>query len=392
MPGKSPRVPRYRRHSSGQARVTLDGKDYLLGTFGSAESHEAYRRIVAEWLETRGNPPAGPSPAPIGVSELILQYYKHAQSYYGFDRDKVRGDRYCLRDALRVVKEMYGSTLAIDFGPLALKACRSTMITKGWARSYVNSQIGRIRRMFRWGAEEEKIPGSVYQNLQSVAGLRSGKSGARETEKVRPVPAEHIDASLPLMPPPIAAMARFQLLTGCRPAEVCLVRPRDIDMTDSRCWVFRPDKHKTQHHGHERMILIGPKAQVVLRPFLETDLDSYCFSPAKAEQTRSAQRRKDRKAPMTPSQLARGKKSGRRRAPGDRYDSRSYRKSIARACEKAGVPAWGPNRLRHNRATELRVHGLDVTKTVLGHSKVETTQIYAEKDVRAAMELVAKIG
>jgi hypothetical protein len=35
---------------------------------------------------------------------------------------------------------------------------------------------------------------------------------------------------------------------------------------------------------------------------------------------------------------------------------------------------------------------LDVTKTILGHSKVETTQIYAEKDVAAAMELVARIG
>jgi hypothetical protein len=31
-------------------------------------------------------------------------------------------------------------------------------------------------------------------------------------------------------------------------------------------------------------------------------------------------------------------------------------------------------------------------KTVLGHSKVETTLIYAEKDVLAAMELMSRIG
>jgi site-specific recombinase XerD len=48
--------------------------------------------------------------------------------------------------------------------------------------------------------------------------------------------------------------------------------------------------------------------------------------------------------------------------------------------------------LRHSRATELRPHGLDVTKTILGHTKVETTQVYAEKDLAAAMELVARIG
>jgi hypothetical protein len=33
-----------------------------------------------------------------------------------------------------------------------------------------------------------------------------------------------------------------------------------------------------------------------------------------------------------------------------------------------------------------------VVKTILGHTKVETTQIYAEKDLAAAMELVSKIG
>jgi site-specific recombinase XerD len=56
------------------------------------------------------------------------------------------------------------------------------------------------------------------------------------------------------------------------------------------------------------------------------------------------------------------------------------------------VPEWGPNRLRHSRATELWDYGLDLVKTILGHSKVETSQVYAEKDMLAAMELVSKIG
>ena len=53
---------------------------------------------------------------------------------------------------------------------------------------------------------------------------------------------------------------------------------------------------------------------------------------------------------------------------------------------------WHPNRLRHSRATELRCHGLDVVSTILGHSKIETTQIYSEKDLAAAMELVTRLG
>jgi hypothetical protein len=47
-------LPRYRRHSSAQARVTLDGKDYLLGLYRSAQSQEAYRRLIAEWLNRLG--------------------------------------------------------------------------------------------------------------------------------------------------------------------------------------------------------------------------------------------------------------------------------------------------------------------------------------------------
>jgi hypothetical protein len=45
-----PRIPRYRKHTSGQARVTLDGKDFLLGAYNTAASREAYARVVAEWL------------------------------------------------------------------------------------------------------------------------------------------------------------------------------------------------------------------------------------------------------------------------------------------------------------------------------------------------------
>jgi hypothetical protein len=38
------RVPSYRRHSSGNARVTINGKDHLLGKYGSKVSREKYNR------------------------------------------------------------------------------------------------------------------------------------------------------------------------------------------------------------------------------------------------------------------------------------------------------------------------------------------------------------
>ena len=39
-------IPVYRRHSSGQARVTINGRDYLLGPHGTKASKIEYDRIT----------------------------------------------------------------------------------------------------------------------------------------------------------------------------------------------------------------------------------------------------------------------------------------------------------------------------------------------------------
>ena len=173
-------------------------------------------------------------------------------------------------------------------------------------------------------------------------------------------------------------------------------------MSNPNCWIYRPGSdqgehgtHKTAHHGHDRSILIGPRAQEVIRPFLKPDMAAYLFCPQDATQERNEKRRAKRQTPLYPAHVrlqARKRKRRPRRAPGGAYTARVYARAIARACKKAGVPEWGPNRLRHSRATELRGFGLDMVKTILGHSKVETSQVYAEKDMLAAMELVARIG
>jgi integrase len=397
-------IPSYRLHrQSGQAVVTLtDGlggrRDVLLGQYGTAASRAEYARVLAEWEATGRSLPCPPAPAShLTVNELILAYWKHAEVYYGFDGE--RGDEGCLRSALRILRETYGHTQAADFGPLALKACRQQMVGKGWSRNYTNAQVDRIRRMFRWAASEELLPNSVYLELKAVPGLRRGKTEAREMARVMPANPEHVEAALPYMPTAVQGMVRFQQLTGCRPAEACLLRAIDLDRSNPACWVYRPGsdqgshgEHKTAHHGHDRVILIGPRAQELIRAYLKTDLHAYLFCPMDATQERNEKVRARRKTPVASGEHRGQRKLQPRRVPGGRYTVRVYARAIARACRKAGVPEWGPNRLRHSRATELRPYGLDVVKTILGHSKVETSQVYAEKDLAAAMELIAKIG
>jgi len=59
----------------------------------------------------------------------------------------------------------------------------------------------------------------------------------------------------------------------------------------------------------------------------------------------------------------------------------------------SGLEVWTPNRLRHTRATELRhAYGLDAAGAVLGHSRLETTQLYAERSQALATRVAAECG
>jgi len=88
MPRLTPaRVPSYRLHKqSGQALVTLNGKDHLHGAHGSPESREKYGRLIAEW-EANGRRASFRRLTHVTCSMLIAEFCAHAQTYYP-DRDK----------------------------------------------------------------------------------------------------------------------------------------------------------------------------------------------------------------------------------------------------------------------------------------------------------------
>src|SRR5581483_6011251 len=158
-----------------------------------------------------------------------------------------------------------------------LKAVRDEMIRSGLSRPSVNQRVGVIKRAFKWAVSEELIPGAALESLRAVAGLAKGRTEAPEPEPVRPVPDAWIDAALPFVLPPIAALIRLQRLTGARPGELVILRPCDLDVTGD-VWLYRPASHKTAHHGKGRAIGIGPRAREVLEPFLPTELRAYAFS------------------------------------------------------------------------------------------------------------------
>jgi integrase len=390
-------VPRCAKHASGQAVVRLNGQDHYLGRYGTKAAEEAYNRLISEWL-------AGgrllPKSDGLTINELILAYWRHVIQHYRDPAGQPTRQVELVRLAMRVLKELYGKTLAANFGPLALKTVRQRMIEQGTlCRGTINEHTDKIKRLFRWATENELVPATVFHGLQAVKGLQLGRTEAKDYPPVRPVPPAFIDVALPHCPPHVQAMIRLQLATAMRPGEVCIMRPLDIDMS-GKIWIYRPGSdrgnhgaHKTAHMGKDREVYLGPRAQEIVRPFLPLSATAYVFSPAESERIRNLERRRQRKTPMTPSQAKRRPKRNPQRSPGDRYDTYSYRRAIKRACALAGCPAWNPNRLRHNAGTALRrEYGIELARIILGHSSAFTTQIYAEVDRQQAMEVVSKVG
>ena len=288
---------------------------------------------------------------------------------------------------------MYGRQLACEFGPLKLKAFRQKLIDKNQARSTINENIQRVRRFFRWCAGEELIDANVPKALEMVDGLRKGRSNAKEGRKIEPVAMDAVEAVVSRLTPVVADMVRLQLLLGCRPGELCNIRPMDIDRTGD-VWIYTPASHKTEHLGKSRAIAIGPKGQDILRKYLLRSEDSYCFSPAESEKHRREAIHATRKTPARYGNCPGSNRSScPKKQPGNRYNAGSYRTAVQRACKKVGIPNWSPNQLRHTRGTEIRSQfGLEAAQVALGHSNADTTQIYAEVDLEKAVAIARKIG
>ncbi len=425
MTSPAPHLPKYRHfRPKNLAVVRIDGRDVYLGKYDSPESREKYRRVLAEWLAGSGPPlpkapstPPDESPAP-SVAEMVLAYWGHAQIHYRRPDGSPAGELDNLRLALRPLRELYGMTPARDFGPKALKVIRQAMVDSGLCRRTANQRVSRIVRAFRWAVENELIPPAVHHGLKAVAGLKAGRSGARESKRIRPVDDARVDAVEPHVSRQVWAIIQMQRMTGMRSGEVCIMRTGDLDRSGP-VWIFTPTEHKTAHHGHARTVFIGPRAQEVLRPWLRADPSAYLFRPREAEEERRAEARKNRRTPLTPSQRARTRKAKPRKTPGERYDARAYGHAIARACDRAFLhpelakvarkkltadqraelrawrksQRWHAHQLRHNAATWLRKeYGLDTARIILGHSSPTVTDTYAELDRDKALAVMGEVG
>ena len=356
MPKLIYRLPKYSCHkATGQARIRHNGRTIYLGKFGSPESKEAYARFIANLPQT--NKPAKLAEAIPGASllvgEIVLRFFEHAKGYY-VRNGVATGEHITIRACLRPLTKRFGQLPALEFGPKKLKLVREDMIGLDWCRRTVNKAVSIIKRCFLWAASEELVSGEIAMALKTVAGLQKDRTAAREKSPVRPVADELIDATLPHVSLLAADVIRTMRLTGMRPNEVLGMTAAEIDRSDPSCWVFRPAEHKCSHKDKDRAVMLGARAQEILLPrILRTEPGAVLF-------------------PM---------------------DRTSLRRAVERGCKRAKVAHWTPYQIRHTVATEVRSRfGLEAAQCLLGHSRADVTQTYAERDQKQAADVARKIG
>lgn len=411
--------PAYCLHKgTGQAVVTLDGREHYLGKHGSDASKLAYERLILQWKELGTAPGSRPAPRGLTVRAMFAAYWRHVETQCLYEKHgKPTSERGCIAQAARPLVRLFGDKAAAEFGPLDLQVVRSAIakplrlpeaaaaapaekpkrkrkLPEVLARGTVNKHVHRIRRMFRWAVSQELVPAATWQALLSVPALRRGAKAVRETAPVRPVAWAEVEPVLPHLAPPLRAVVELMWHTGARPSEALHLRMADIDRSGP-VWLYRPAAHKTEHLDKDRMVPIGPRAQAVLQPFLKADPAAFLFDPRDDAKARSQRRHTKRKTPPWPSHLA------RRRDPAelgegcnDHYRVDVLGKAVARACAAAKLEKrWTPNQLRHSAATRIRREfGIEAASVILGHSNLQTTQIYAEADRLRAIEIAATVG
>jgi integrase len=400
MPRLTKSNPKYRRHkASDRAFVELDGKRIYLGAYNSPESRVKYNRLVGEYLlADRSAPPSLKDEASsLLITELCIGYIRWARIYYQ-KGGRPTAEYHLVKTVLKRFRAECGHFNAADFGPLKFKDFRQKLIDAGLTRVTVNHYMRHVLALFRSAAENEKLPGKVWQDLKAVPPLRKNRSEAKEKPAIPPASEEAIEKLLPFLPKMLADMVQIQLHTVARPGELVQMRPMDIIKTGDD-WIYRPATHKTEHHGFERIIAIGPQAQALLAPYLDRAPESYCFSPKELMEQRRRARVCGNAGASEYNNRQRPNRKGAKRAPGDRFTRDSYYNAIRRACRKpecvqAGIEPFNPNQLRKRGATKVRKEtDLESAQVILGHkSKTTTERFYAEAPVLKALEVMRRLG
>lgn len=353
MPRPRSQQPAYQYHISGQAKVRLTDVDFYLGKHGTPESYARYYALLAEYNANGkvapvrdGKEQTHQAETAILVRHITADFRARVlPTYESNEAHHSRLDALC-----SLLDTKHGNEPASEFGPRKLEALRDGFVKKGNCRSYANDQTRKVIRIFEHGVSREILTPDRIVALRSLPALKRGQ--ARDNPKRTGVDVSVVRATLEHLTPTAAAMLRIQLATAMRPSELFRMTPAMIDRRGA-VWFYRPDSHKTEHHGKAKSVPILGEAFKALAPYMFGDANELCFLTAK----------------------------------GTPWNKDSYRIAVARAAKAAKVAHWTPYQIRHTTLQAVRdAIGPEATQALAGHSRLDTTEIYAQASEFKAVE------
>jgi len=294
------------------------------------------------------DPPAVAA-ASMTLRELVDAFMDHARVYYRrrHGGEPTREHLNCSTTLERFVRYAGEGRLGANMTRHQVRAWLDQLVAEDLSRGYVNACLSRLRRFVRWCVDLDYLPIAVQVELSTLRPLPAHRSRARETPPRRPAVLDHVRLAMPLLPPHARDVCHLLMLTAMRLSEVLEAVSGDIHVDDHGAR-FTPRQHKTAHHNKARVIpLSGQALSIVQRYWHPLCPDDPLFSAPRSRSRRF-------------------------------YSDDALRKAIARACTKAGVPAFTPHQIRHAVARFVRQsHGLDAACALLGHSSTAMTEHYA---------------
>jgi hypothetical protein len=177
MPRPKAKLPEYKFHISGQARVWLDNDWRYLGEYDSPQSRAKYYALL-QLYEANGqrlpDETTRMDDAPITV-RCVTGAYREIL----VERHRSESHRGRMQNVCTTLEDKYSDIPVEQFGPRKLSELRDLMVASGNCRKYVNAQIRSVISIFEHSVSMELIGPERIVALKSLAHLRAGQTKAK---------------------------------------------------------------------------------------------------------------------------------------------------------------------------------------------------------------------
>lgn len=287
------------------------------------------------------------TPRPAGqLAEAIEDFAEHQQLVEGKSKATVRGYRSDLLDLSRTV-----GTFA-EFRLNALRAWLAEAVSQGKARSTLARRTAAVRAFSTWAQRQGYLDTDVAARLVSpkVDKHLPTVLGTTQAGELVGNAVSHNEEEFARD----SAILELLYATGMRVAELAGLDCRDVDLD-------RRTARVTGKGNKQRVVPFGHAAADALAHWLDDA--------------------RPRMAAVEDALFV-----GVR---GKRIDVRQVRRIVERAGAVTGTPDLSPHGLRHSAATHLLEGGADlrVVQELLGHSSLQTTQVYTHVSAQRLQEV-----